>query len=55
MTVCKLRLKRNTVHITPEMAQYLLRKGIIEVVPEKLGRFKPKVDDLTVWKYLREG
>lgn len=53
MTACKLKLKRNTVHITPEMAQYLLRKGLIEIVPEKLGKFRVKVDDLVVWKEMR--
>lgn len=55
MTACKIRLKSEFVLVTPETAHRLLKKGIIEVIPDKLGHFKSTArDDLQIWKELRE-
>jgi hypothetical protein len=52
MVSCKLRLKKNTIRITPEMAQKLVQLGLIKVV--EIGKFQSVVkDDLEIWKYLR--
>jgi hypothetical protein len=49
---CKLKLKRNTIRVTPEMAQKLVKEGLIRVVA--VGKFQSVVkDDLEIWKYLR--
>jgi hypothetical protein len=53
MTICKIhRRNGEDVHITPEMASVLVKKGIIECV--ELGEFEIIVDDeLIMWKVLR--
>lgn len=54
LTACKLKLKKITVHVTPETVQRLLELKLIEVVPEKIGHFKSTAEDLVVWKELRQ-
>ena len=53
MIAFKLKLKRSTIHITPEMAQHLMIKGYIVLdVPKK--RFKSvDKDELVLWREMR--
>lgn len=50
---CHVEMNRTTVVITPEVANELVRRGLIQCID--IGRFKAITeDDLKIWKILRK-